>query len=47
MLLNAFAGGVLSGIGSALVLMADGCAGGIDFISIYFAKRFKILLNES
>lgn len=48
MLLNAFAGGVLSGIGSALVLMADGCAGGIDFISIYFAKRFKkSFWNES
>lgn len=48
LLLNAFAGGVVSGISSSLVLMADGCAGGIDFISIYFAKRFKkSFWNES
>ncbi|HPX32540.1 MAG TPA: YitT family protein [Erysipelotrichaceae bacterium] len=47
-LLNAVAGGVLSGVSSALVLMADGCAGGMDFISIYFAKRFKkSFWNES
>ncbi len=48
MLLNAFTGGVISGISSALILMGDGCAGGLDFISIYFAKRFKkSFWNES
>lgn len=48
LLLNAFVGGVISGISSSLVIMADGCAGGIDFISIYFAKRFKkSFWNES
>ncbi len=48
LLLNAFAGGVISGISSSLVLMADGCSGGMDFIAIYFAKRFKkSFWNES
>lgn len=48
LLLSAIAGGVLSGFSSALVLMADGCAGGMDFVSIFFAKRFKkSFWNES
>ena len=32
-------GGILGGISGALMLLADGCGGGMDFVAIYYAKK--------
>ncbi len=32
-------GGILGGISGALMLLADGCGGGTDFVAIYYAKK--------
>lgn len=37
MLLIAVFGGIINGCANSLVLMANGCGGGMDFISIYFS----------
>lgn len=41
LLLAGVFGGILNGISNSLMLMADGCGGGLDFISIYAANKFK------
>ena len=39
LLLISVFGGILGGLSSACVLAADACGGGMDFISIYMAKK--------
>ena len=39
LLLISVFGGIISGLAGTLVLRGNGCAGGTDFISIYFAKK--------
>ena len=39
LLLDALAGGVLTGYGLGLVLRSKGCSGGVDIVGIYFLKR--------
>ncbi|MDO4377526.1 MAG: YitT family protein [Erysipelotrichia bacterium] len=41
LLLAAVFGGILNGVSNSLVLIGEGCGGGLDFISIYAAKKFK------
>ncbi len=41
LLLAAVFGGILNGLSNSLVLIGEGCGGGLDFISIYAAKKFK------
>ncbi len=41
MLLISVFGGILSGIAASAVLEADACGGGTDFISIFFAKKYR------
>lgn len=41
LLLAAVFGGILNGLSNSLVLVGEGCGGGLDFISIYAAKKFK------
>ena len=40
-LLAAVFGGIINGFSNSLVLAADGSGGGIDFITIYAAKKYK------
>ena len=40
-LLAAVFGGIINGFSNLLVLAADGSGGGIDFITIYAAKKYK------
>ncbi len=47
LLLISVFGGIVSGIGIALVMKGNGCGGGTDFISIYFArKKQRSVWNE-
>lgn len=41
MLLISVFGGIINGLSSAAVLEANACGGGTDFISIYFAKKYR------
>lgn len=40
-LLAAVFAGIINGISNSLVLSSDGCAGGLDFITIFAAKKYK------
>jgi uncharacterized membrane-anchored protein YitT (DUF2179 family) len=42
MILNALAAGIISGIGSGIILKSLGSAGGLDILSIILFKRFSI-----
>jgi len=42
MILNALAAGIISGIGSGIILRSLGSAGGLDVLSVILFKRFSI-----
>jgi uncharacterized membrane-anchored protein YitT (DUF2179 family) len=42
MILNALAAGIITGIGSGIILRSLGSAGGLDILSIILFKRFSI-----
>jgi uncharacterized membrane-anchored protein YitT (DUF2179 family) len=46
-LLNALAAGILSGLGSGVILKSLGSAGGLDILSVILLKRFSVRIGAT